>query len=59
MIHTSAKREKFRVLGVDYGDRMCESAALRGALQVKLFAKEGEGNKPRQSTLYYLQQTLL
>ena len=43
---------------VESGDRRSESAAFRHALRVKLFAKSGEANKPRDAPSYNLQLTL-
>jgi hypothetical protein len=37
---------------VDRGDKQSESAGLREAFRVKLFAKSGEANKPHDATPY-------
>jgi hypothetical protein len=43
---------------VESGDGSRESAGFRDALSVKLFAKSGEANKPRDAPSYNLQLTL-
>jgi len=43
----------FRASAVDSGDNPGDSAQLRDRVKVKLFAKPGEGNKPRHPTRNY------
>jgi hypothetical protein len=43
---------------VDIGDESRESAGFRQGLRVKLFAKKGEGNKPRNQAPNNHHQTL-
>jgi hypothetical protein len=43
---------------VESGDGRRESAGFRQRLRVKLFAKSGEANKPRDAPSYNLQLTL-
>ena len=48
----------FRASAVDSGDNPGDSAQLRDRPKVKLFAKPGEANKPRDAPSYNLQLTL-
>jgi hypothetical protein len=43
---------------VESGDEPRESAGFRHALRVKLFAKSGEANKPRDAPSYNYNKTL-
>jgi len=50
--------EKFLPPAVNRGDKWRDSASFGRCAPVKLLARTGEGNKPRFTKPYNLQQTL-
>jgi len=50
--------EKFRAKAVDFGDKWRDSPRSAAPMDVKLFAKSGQANKPRLPGFYNLQQIL-